>query len=310
MAKLPPKAFYKLRIAKQMRNAKYNLIAVEECIQNYLSIHFSDTHSTETSNSFNQLTNTINGIMDSLGIQFSYGAPINDSYTPIIMHRTAKSYFKMAIADKMRDSKNHLIDAKEYIIEYLTDNELNGKDEIKHMLSVVLNLIDKIMNTIDIDINYGAPCAFDMSFDDEEDDNEDDEDDDEDDGFDYDNENEDLETLRAYCKEVFSTNNCNEKNYSMLIDNSFENGMADSIPITLKDLAKIRSNIGIWYKVYDEAEDGDELDCELFLINMKIDKESHLEEYMNGNKDIYLPISSLLKLWYIIKDSQYYYENN
>lgn len=96
----------------------------------------------------------------------------------------------------------------------------------------------------------------------------------------------------------------------MLIDNSFENGMADSIPITLKDLAKIRSNIGIWYKVYDEAEDGDELDCELFLINMKIDKESHLEEYMNGNKDIYLPISSLLKLWYIIKDSQYYYENN
>ena len=62
--------------------------------------------------------------------------------------------------------------------------------------------------------------------------------------------------------------------------------------------------------MYDEAEDGDELDCELFLINMKIDKESHLEEYMNGNKDIYLPISSLLKLWYIIKDSQYYYENN
>ena len=97
MAKLPPKAFYKLRIAKQMRNAKYNLIAVEECIQNYLSIHFSDTHSTETSNSFNQLTNTINGIMDSLGIQFSYGAPINDSYTPIIMHRTAKSYFNFSL---------------------------------------------------------------------------------------------------------------------------------------------------------------------------------------------------------------------
>lgn len=311
MAKVPPKAFYKLRIANRMRRVKYNLIAVEECIHKYLSIHYAYANSSEVSNSFKQITNILDDIMVSFGIEYSFGCSKNDSYTPIIIDRTAKSYFKMPIASTIRDIKNDLYDAKDFIIEYLKDNELEGKDETKHNISIALNLIDKIMNFIDLDESYGSPCSVEMSFgyDDEEEEN-----DEEEEGevceYDYDNENEDAGVLKSYCKEVFTLNNCLDKDYSTLIDKSFDNGMADAIPVTLNDISIIRSNIGIWYKIYDEPEAGDEIDCGLFMANMGIEQEQHLDEYMNGNNDIYLPISSLLKLWYIIKDSQYYYENH
>lgn len=312
MAKVPPKAFYKLRIANRMRKVKYNLIAVEECIQKYLSIHYANANSLEVSNSFRQITNILDGIMNSLGVEFCYGAPKNDSYTPIRIDRTAKSYFKMPIAGTIRDIKRYLEEAKEFIIEYVVDNELGGKDEIKHNLSIIIGLIDKIMNLIDLDESYGSPCVVGMSFgyDDEENDNEEEGEECE---YDYDNENEDAGVLKSYCKEVFTLNNCIEKDYSTLIDKSFDNGMADAIPVALNDIAKIRKNILIWLNQYDADDadyDTDELTCDLFLINIKIEKELHLDRYSDGDKDTYLPISSLLQLWYIIKDCQYYSQHH
>ena len=309
MAKLPPKAFYTLRIANRMRKAKYTLIAVEECIQSYLSIHFSNAYSSEISTSFSQITCILNNIMDSLGIEFSFGAPKNDSYTPITPYRTAKSYFKMPIAGAIRDIKNHLTEAKDFIIEYLKDYELEGKEEVKNNLSTIFELIDDIMNSIELDENYGAPCAFGMSFDNGDDDEED-EDENGDGEYDYDNNNEDVDVLKAYCKELFTLNNCNDKNYATLIDKSFENGMADAIPVTTNDIAKIRKNILIWIDQYDNDDDeADQLTCELFLINIKVESELHLDRYDNGDKDTYLPISSLLYLWYLVKDCQYHYQH-
>lgn len=305
MAKVPPKAYYKLRIANRMRKVKYNLIAVEECIQKYLSIHYANANSLEVSNSFRQVTNILDNVMNSLGVDLCYGASKNDSYTPIRIDRTARSYFKMPIAGAIRKIKNYLGEAKEFIIEYIVDNELGGKDEIKHNLSIIVSLIDKIMNFIDLDESYGAPYAVGMSFNynDEENSTEEGEECE----YDYDNENEDAGILKSYCKEVFTLNNCIEKDYATLIDNSFDNGMADAIPVALNDVAKIRKNILIWIEQYDNDfdDEADELTCDLFLINIKVERELHYDKYDNGNTDIYLPISSLLYLWYIVKDCQY-----
>lgn len=314
MANLPPKAFYTLRIAKQMRNVKYTLIAVDECIQRYLSIHYASTHSSEISSLFSQITYILNNIMEMLGIEYDYGAPINYSHTPILINRTTKSSFKMLIAKAIRDTKNYLNESYEYIIEYIIDNKLEGKDEIKHNLIDTFNLINNITNIIELDHDYGTSCTFDVSFDCLEEDDEDEEEDDDDDEyeddqvpeFDYDNNNDDIDALKAYCNEVFTLNSCKDKNYSALIDQSFENRMADAIPVTLNDIARIRKNLLIWVDIYDyDNENIDELTCDLFLKSIKVEREIHSGGCNIGNNDIYLSISSLLYLWYILKFCQH-----
>jgi hypothetical protein len=317
MAKVPPKAYYTLRIANRMRKGVHTLIAVEECIKNYLSIHYANAYSAEVSNTFSQIKGILDNIMDSLGIEYGYGAPKGDSYTPITPYRTAKSYFKMPIAGAIRDIKRYLDNAKDFIIEYLKDNELEGKEEIKQNLSMVFDLIDEIMNTIELDENYGAPCAIGVSFsfDDEEEEDDEKEDDEEDADdyieYDYDSNNDDIDVLKSYCKEIFTLNNCNDKNYSALIDQSFENGMAEAIPVTLNDIAKIRKNIFIWANLYDyEDDDADQMTCELFLSHFNVETETHWDRFDNDDEDTYLPISSLLNLWFIIKGFQQYYQNH
>lgn len=316
MAKVPPKAFYTLRIANRMRKGVHTLIAVEECIKNYLSIHYANAYSAEVSNTFSQIKGILDNIMDSLGIEYGFGAPKDDSYTSITPYRTAKSYFKMPIAGAIRDIKRYLDDAKDFIIEYLKDNELEGKEEIKQNLFMVFYLIDEIMKTIELDENYGAPCAIGASFgfdDEEEDDEEEEEEYDDYIEYDYDNNNDDIDILKAYCKEIFTLNNCNDKNYSALIDKSFENGMSEAIPVTLNDIVKIRKNILIWANLYDyedEDEDADQMTCDLFLIHFNVERELHLDRSDSGNNDTYLPISSLLNLWFIIKGFQQYYQNH
>ena len=91
MAKIPPKAFYTLRIANRMRKGVHTLIAVEECIKNYLSIHYANAYSAEVSNTFSQIKGILDNIMDSLGIEYGFGAPKDDSYTSITPYRVHHS---------------------------------------------------------------------------------------------------------------------------------------------------------------------------------------------------------------------------
>ena len=64
------------------------------------------------------------------------------------------------------------------------------------------------------------------------------------------------------------------------------------------------------YDYEDEDEDADQMTCDLFLIHFNVERELHLDRSDSGNKDTYLPISSLLNLWFIIKAFQQYYQNH
>ena len=48
-----------MRIANRMRKGVHTLIAVEECIKNYLSIHYANAYSAEVSNTFSQIKTTL-----------------------------------------------------------------------------------------------------------------------------------------------------------------------------------------------------------------------------------------------------------
>lgn len=313
MSALPPKAAYKLCIAESMRNAQNSLKAVEEFALKNIRLHYDDSFTTILSNLFNESNNVYNKTRDLLDIDLNFGAPKNFNNTHIEEYKITLSRYKFIISDNIKQIKNYILDTQEYIQEYLDNYDINDIDKIAENLSYFLSLMEDIKNTLNIEYDSRG-CMAEISFDIEKDEEDDDCENDSariiESEFDYDNENENIEVLKSYCKEVFTLNECFYKDYNLLIDKSFENGMADAIPIAIDDFSKIIKNVVIWIGLCkpDEADKYiKEISFDSFLIQLKIRKEYHLEEYMAGNRDTYLPISSLLKLWFIIKSTQYYY---